>query len=100
MRASRFGIDEIAEILREVGPGATVATVCRRHRISTATFYLWRSKYAGLPLPDMARLYALETENDRLKRMYADLALELAAMKEAQPRRDGESVADSATNGP
>lgn len=100
MRTSRFGIDEIAEILREVGPGTTVATVCRRHRISTATFYLWKTKYAGLPLPDMARLYALETENDRLKRMYADLALELAALKEAIPRRDGDRVSDAATGIP
>jgi putative transposase len=93
---SRFSIDEIAGILGEVGPGTTVTTVCRRHRISTATFYQWKSKYAGLPLPDMARLYALETENDRLKRMYAELALEVAAMKEASPRRDGERATESA----
>jgi putative transposase len=82
MRKSKFSESQIAEILKEAESGTAVADVARKHSISAATFYQWRSKYGGMSVSDMQRLRELEQENARLKRMYANLSLEHELMKE------------------
>lgn len=74
MRKSKFSESQIAEILKEAEAGVAVAELARKHDISPATFYQWRSKYGGMSVSDMQRLRELEQENARLKRMYADLS--------------------------
>jgi putative transposase len=64
-----------------------VAELCRKHGISAATYYAWKSKYAGATVSDLTRMRELEAENARLKRMYAELALEAAAMTEVIARK-------------
>ena len=64
-----------------------VAEVCRKHGISTATYYQWKSKFAGMSVSELKRVKELEAENARLKRMYADLALENAAIKDVLSRK-------------
>ena len=61
--------------------------VCRKHGISNATYYQWKSKYAGMSANELKRVKELEAENSRLKRMYADLALENAAIKDVLSRK-------------
>ena len=64
-----------------------VAQLARKHGISAATYYHWKSKYAGAGVAELKRLRELEAENSKLKRMYADLALENAAIKEVLNRK-------------
>lgn len=82
MRKSKFSESQIVAILQEGEAGMPVVEVCRKHGISAATWYAWKSKYAGASVSDLTRMRELEVENARLKRMYADLALENAAMKD------------------
>ena len=82
MRMSRFTDSQIMAILKEADSGLTVQEICRQHGISPATFHKWKSKYGGLEASDLRRLRELETENSRLKKMYADLSLENNALKE------------------
>ncbi len=82
MRMSRFTDSQIMAILKEADSGQPVQEICRQHGISPATFHKWKSKYGGLEASDLKRLRELETENSRLKRMYADLSLENNALKE------------------
>ena len=74
-------------ILGEGEAGLPVAEVCRKHGISTPTYYVWKSKYAGLSVSELKRIRELEAENARLKRMYAELALENAAIKDVLSRK-------------
>ncbi len=74
MKKSRFTESQILAILTEGGSGIPVAEVCRKHGISSPTYYQWKSKYAGMSLPD-------------LKRMYAELALENTAIKDVLSRK-------------
>jgi putative transposase len=87
MRKSKFSESQIAEILREAEAGLAVTEVARKHGISAATFYQWRSKYGGMSVSDMQRLRELEQENARLKRMYANQSLELELMKEVVAKK-------------
>ena len=87
MRKSKYTESQIAAILQEAGAGLPVAEVARKHGISAATFYQWRSKYGGMSVSDMQRLRELEQENARLKRMYADLSLDHAVLKEALTKK-------------
>ena len=87
MRKSKFSESQIAGILQEAEAGMAVEEVARKHGVSVATFYQWRSKYGGMSVSGMQRLRELEQENARLKRMYADLSLDHAVLKEALTKK-------------
>ena len=82
MKRSRFTETQIISILNEVDAGLSVKEVSRKHGISEASFYNWKSKYGGMSANDLKRLRQMEEENAKLKRMYADLALENTALKD------------------
>ena len=87
MRKSKFSETQIVGILKDAEGGIPVADLLRKHGISKATFFKWRSKYGDASVSDVRRLRELETENAKLKRMYADLALENAAIKDVLNRK-------------
>lgn len=82
MRKSKFSSTQIVSILKEYENGKTAEEVCRAKGISPATHYNWRKKYGGLDATELKRIKELEQENARLKRMYAELALDHAFAKE------------------
>ena len=82
MRRSRFTEEQIIGVLQEAEAGAEVKELCRRHGISTDTFYRWKKKYGGLEVSDARRLKQLEEENRRLKRIVADQAVNLQVLKD------------------
>lgn len=82
MKRARFNEEQIIGVLKEAEAGAKVSELCRRHGISDATFYTWRSKYGGLEVSELRRLRQLEEENRRLKSIVADQALDLRALKD------------------
>ena len=82
MKRSRFTEEQIITILREQDAGAKTADLCRRHGISSATFYAWKAKYGGMEVSEARRLKALEDENTRLKRLLADAMLDNVALKD------------------
>jgi putative transposase len=87
MRRSKFSESEIVTILKSVENGLPVAEVLRKHVISRATYFLWKSKYAGATVAELRRLREIEAENAKLKRMYAELALENSAIKDVLSRK-------------
>lgn len=82
MKKSRFSDSQILSILKQAETGTAVADLCREHSISSALFYRWRSKYGGMNLSLMRRLKELETENTRLKKMYAEERLKAEIARE------------------
>ncbi len=82
MRKGRFSQEQIIAILREQEAGMATAEVCRRHGISSATFYAWKSKYGGLDVSEAKRLKTLEDENRKLKKLLAEQMLDNATLKE------------------
>ena len=82
MKKSRYSEHQIIKILKEVEGGRLVKEVCREYGISDATYYNWKSKYGGMEASDIKRLKELESENQRLKQMYADLSLEHRVLKD------------------
>jgi len=82
MKSSRFTETQIIAILKEADAGILVKDICRKHGISDATYYNWKSKYGGMTASDLKRMKEMEAELSKLKRMYADLALENRALKD------------------
>lgn len=83
MRKSRFTEEQIIGVLKEHQAGLPVAELCRKHGISDATSYGWRSRYGGMEVSDARRLKALEDENRRLKKLLAEAVLDVATLREA-----------------
>jgi len=81
MLKRRFKKSEIQKILQEYKNGMTIQSIISEYGISQATFYNWRAKYGSLTSNDSLNLIKLKEENDRLKRMYADLSLENLMLK-------------------
>ena len=82
MKRSRFSDERIIAVLKENEAGARVDELCRRHGISTATFYAWRKKFGGMEASDAKRLRELVAENAKLKRIVAEQVLDMSVMKE------------------
>ena len=82
MKKSKFTETQIVNILKEAEAGISVDELSRKHGFSKSTFYKWKAKYSGMDTSALKRLKELETENQRLKQMYADLSLEHKALKD------------------
>lgn len=82
MRKSRFSEEQIIGILKEHQVGISAAELCRKHGISDATFYKWRSKFGGMEVSDAKRLKGLEDENRKLKKLLAESMLDNSTLKE------------------
>lgn len=82
MKRSRFSEEQIIGVLKEHERGVKTGDLCRKHGISEATFYNWKSKYGGLDVSEARRLRALESENAKLKKLLAEAHLDNAALKD------------------
>jgi putative transposase len=87
MRQSKFTETQIVSILKEADAGRPVNEIWRSYSIRSATYYTWKAKYGGLEASDIKRLKELEHENSKLKRLYADMALENAALKDVLAKK-------------
>ena len=87
MKRSRFSDEQIIGILKEQETGSATADVCRRHGVSSATFYKWKAKYGGLDVSEAKRLRALEDENRRLKKLLAETMLDNAMLKDIATKK-------------
>jgi putative transposase len=87
MKRSRFKEEQIIAILREQEAGSPTADVCRKHGVSSATFYKWKAKFGGLEVSDARRLKALEDENAKLKKLLAETVLDNAILKDINSRK-------------
>ena len=83
MKMTRYTEPQILAILRQAECGVPVAELCREHGMSNASFYKWRAKYGGMDASMVSQMKAMEEENRRLKRMYADLSMQADLLKEA-----------------
>ena len=87
MKRSRFNEEQIIAILREQEAGARTEEVCRKHGISSVTFYKWKAKYGGLEVSEARRLKALDDENRRLKKLLAEAMLDNAMLKDIAAKK-------------
>jgi len=87
MKRSQFTEDQIIGVLREHEAGVKTADLCRKHGISSATFFKWKSKYGGMEVSDARRLKALEDENRKLKRLLAEAMLDNAMLKDLNSKK-------------
>ncbi|QEO98800.1 transposase [Xanthomonas oryzae pv. oryzicola] len=83
----RFSEEQIIGFLREAEAGMPIKDLCRRHGFSEASYYLWRSKFGGMSVPDAKRLKDLEAENTRLKKLLAEQVFQNALIKEALQKK-------------
>jgi putative transposase len=81
MKKSKFSPTQIANILKEFDSGKTAESIQRDHGVSKASLYKWRQRYGGMEASELKRIKELEEENSRLKRMYANVAMELDVAK-------------------
>lgn len=82
MKKGSWTVEKIISVLKEADAGIPVTELCRKHGMSDATFYNWRKKYSGMEVSDAVRLKALEDENAKLKRVVANQALDIEALKD------------------
>lgn len=82
MKGKRYTEEQIIAVLKEGEAGAKVSDLCRKYGMSDATYYNWKSKYAGMSVSDVKRLKALEEENRRLKQIVGEQALDIRALKD------------------
>ena len=82
MKRSRFSEEQIIGVLREQEAGMATVEVCRRHGVSPATFYKWKSKFGGLEVSEAKRLRSLEDENAKVKKLLAEAILDIAVLKD------------------
>ena len=87
MRKSKFTESQIVGILAEGDAGLPVAEICGKHGIGNGLYYQWKSRYSGVSVNELKRVRELESENSRLKKMYAALALENTAIKDVHSRK-------------
>ena len=87
MKKSRYTDSQVINILKQAEAGTPVPELCREHGLSNASFYKWRAKYGGMNASLMARMKELEAENNRLKKMYADVQLQNDVIKEAMGKK-------------
>lgn len=87
MKKSRFTEEQIIGVLQEQESGMATADVCRKHGISSASFYKWKAKYGGLDVSDARRLKALEDENAKLKKLLAEAMLDNAILKDVTAKK-------------
>ena len=87
MKRSRFTEEQIIGVLKEQEAGMPTAEVCRKHGISSATFYKWKAKYGGLEVSDARKLKALEDENAKLKKLLAEAMLDNAILKDVASKK-------------
>ena len=87
MKITKFTESQIVKILKSSEQGVPVTDICREQGISNSTFYKWRSKYAGMDVSMLTKIKELEAQNNRLKRMYADLQLDHDLLKEVMQKK-------------
>jgi putative transposase len=87
MKQSRFTEEQIINVLKEAQAGMKVEELCRKHGISSATYYSWKAKFGGMTVSEAMRLKALEAENSKLKRLVAELNLDIVALKDVVSRK-------------
>lgn len=87
MKKSRFTEEQIIKILKQAESGVPTKEVCRQHGISNGTFFKWKAKFNGMTISDAKKLKSLELENSRLKRMIADLSLDIQILKDVNSKK-------------